>query len=500
MSKNRENENQFVLCVKDNRHIFNEEMYKLTGLTTEDARKKNEVSLGFQILPEQKVIIKDDCLHVDKLQYNLQAIQFIYDYQGISEEIKQQLVSAGCHYVRVSSPKGWFQVERMDYQNALMVDIIRFSSGLNNIFWRSNIYNRLAMVQTLQGFSSDKQKWQFYLDAIGDAYQYGFNCHTSVLCNLSEASAADITWKVTNELIGSFEFIISNRVSNRFYLHKRLVGKYQTMAHTKGDVLFNYMFILCEEELWDILNELGLKYLGVGGFSHFSYYSDLSWMGLVLDLCEVLKFAGHIKLVQAILDKRVTKSLINKLDVFKGEIIYVVNKRGEEVLYQLKQEIFCDSCFFIGKTYQTFREACKQFIVDFNELLSSIHQRFLEEQLMVKILECNREIPVKFWRLATQWTTYEPIIRNQLKSIAFRICKEEIMKVNFKPLVYFSSKQIAERVKRDIHQLDSLPCLFERREEDFLREYKLPPVKFSPRVIDFCNQFEELELEWIRLE
>ncbi|MHA1186176.1 MAG: hypothetical protein ACTSSK_04765, partial [Candidatus Heimdallarchaeota archaeon] len=85
--------------------------------------------------------------------------------------------------------------------------------------------------------------------------------------------------------------------SNRLYLHKRLVGKYQTMACSKGDVLFNYMFILCEEELWKILDELGLKYLGVGGFSHFSYYSDLSWMGLVLDLCEALKFAGHIKLV-----------------------------------------------------------------------------------------------------------------------------------------------------------------------------------------------------------
>jgi len=288
LSKSKENEKQYVLCVKDNRHILNEEVYKLTGLTIDEARKKSKVRLGFQILPEQQVIIKDDYLHVDKLQFNISAIQFIYDYQGISKEIKQQLISAGCHYVRITSPQGWFSIDRMDPQKALTVDIIRFSSGLNNLFWQSNLSNRLAMVQVLKGFSSDNQKWQHYIDTICDAYLNGINCHTSVLCNLSEASAANITWIVTNELISQYGFAISNRVSNRLYLHKRLVGKYQTMACSKGDVLFNYMFILCEEELWKILDELGLKYLGVGGFSHFSYYSDLSWMGLVLDLCEAL--------------------------------------------------------------------------------------------------------------------------------------------------------------------------------------------------------------------
>ena len=497
MSKSRENEKQYVLCVKDNRHIFNEEVYKLTGLTIDEARKKSKVCLGFQILHDQQVTIKDDCLHIDKLQYEISAIQFVYDYQGISEEIKQQLISAGCHYVRISSPKGWFKVDRMDPQKALTVDVIRFSLGLNNLFWQSNLSNRLAMVQILRGFSSDSHKQQRYVDTICDAYLYGINCHTSVLCNLSEASAADITWMVTNELIDPYEFAISNRVSNRLYLHKRLVGKYQTMARSKGDVLFNYMFILCEEELWNILDELDLKYLGVGGFSHFSYYSDLSWMGLVLDLCEALKFAGHIKLVQAILDERITDSLIDKLDAFKGEITYVVNKPGEEVLQKLKQELFNDSCFFNGKTYETFREACKQFVIDFDELLTSIHNRFLKKQLMVKIKDCSREIPVKFWRLATQWTSLELEMKKQLEDIAFEICHEEIKKVGCKPLVYYPTEIIEERVNRDIACLDTLICLFENREEGFLRENKLPPNKFSPRVFDFCNQYEELDLEWI---
>ncbi|MGC9778112.1 MAG: hypothetical protein HZR80_02600 [Candidatus Heimdallarchaeota archaeon] len=498
MSKSRKDEQQYILCVKDNRHIFNEEVYKLTGLTLDEVRKKNKVSLGFQILPGQQVIIKDDYLHVDKLQYNLSVIQFVYDYQGISEEIKQKLVSAGCHYVRISSPQGWFKVERMGYQKALTVDAMRFSFGLNNVFWRSNLSNRLALVQTLRGFSSEKQKWQLFVDAICNAYLYGYNCHTSVLCNLSEASAADITWMVTNELISTFDFAISNRVSNRLYLHKRITGNYQTMACTKGDVLFNYMFILCEEELWNMLDELGLKYLGVGGFSHFSYYSDLSWMGLVLDLCEALKFAGHIKLVQAILDKRITNSLIDKLDVFKGEIVYVVNKRGEEVLYKLKQKLFSEPCYFNGKTYQTFREACKQFIVEFDNLFSAIHQKFLEKQLMVKIIDCEREIHVKFWRLATQWTSLDIEVREQMKDIAFRICQDEIKKANFKPLVYYPTKRIAEKVEQNLTCSNSLSLLFEDREKDFLEENNLPPNKFSPRVIEYCNRFEELEIEWIR--
>ncbi len=500
MSKSRENENQYVLCVKDKRYIFNEEVYKLTGLTIEDARRKNNVRLGFQILPEQQVTIEDDCLLVGKLQYNLTDIQFIYDYQGISEEVKQRLVNEGCHYVRITSPQGWFQIERMDNQKALTVDAIRFSSGFNNIFWHSNLSNRLAMVQIFRGFSSEKQKWQRYLDAISDAYLYGLHCHTNILCNLSEASAAEITWKVTNELIHPFDFAISNRVSNRLYQKKRLVGNYQTMARTKGDVLFNYMFILCEEELWKILDELGLKYLGVGGFTHFSYYSDLAWMGLVLDLCEALKFAGHIKLVQAILDKRITSACIDSLEGFKGEIVYVVNKRGEELLYQLKQELFDNPCIFNGKTYKSFREACKQFVVEFNVLLSSIHQRFLKKQLMVKIVDCDRVIPIKFWRLASQWTSLESVMGKQLKSIAFRICQEEIRKVDFKPLVYYPTKQIAGKVKKDIACLDTLPPLFENREKDFLVEYNLPSSKFSPRVIEYCSRFEELEIEWIHLE
>jgi len=500
LSKSNDNEKQYVLFVKDNRHLFNEEVYKLTGLTIEDARRKNKVRLGFQILPEQQVIIERDYIQVGKLQYKLTDIQFVYDYQGITEEIKHRLVNAGCHYVRVTSPQGWFQVERMEHLKALTVDTIRFSSGLINTFWLSNLSNRLAIVQVLSGFSADKQKWHRYLDAIGDAYLYGFHCHCNTLCNLSEASAADITWKVTNELLDPYDFAISNRVSNRLYQYKRLIGKYQTMACTKGDVLFNYMFILCEEELWRILEELGLKYLGVGGFSHFSYYSDLSWMGLALDLCEALKFAGHIKLVQAILNKRITDVCIDSLEVFKGEIVYVVNKLGEEVLFRLKQELFDNPCFFNGKTYQTFREACKEFVVDFDTLLSSIHQRFLEKQLMVKITDCDREIPVKFWRLAIQWNSLESEMKELLRSVAFEICQEETRKMGFKPLVYYPAKQIAEKVEKDIACFDSFIFLFENREKDFLAENELPPSKFSPRVIEYCKRFEEFEIEWINLE
>ena len=495
---NSKNVDHFVLCVKDNRHIFNKEVYKLTGLTIDEVRKKHKVRLGFQILPGQQVsIIADEILTVGKLQYNISDIHFVYDHQGITKEIKQRLITAGCHYVRVSSPKGWFHVDRMDYQKALTVDVIRFSSGFINTFWRSNLSNRLAMIQALFGFASDNQKLQFFKDKIGDTYQYGRNCHSSILCNLSEATAADVTWRVTNELLGPCGIVIRNRVSSRLFSLKRVVGNYKTMARTKGDVLFNHMFILCEEELWVILEELGLKYLGVGGFNHFSYYSDLSWMGLVLDLCEALKFAGHVALVKAIVEKRITDSCISSLDVFRGEVIYVVNKKGGEVLHRLKQELLSSPCYFNGRSYQTFREACKQFIVEFDKLLSAVHQRFLKKQLLVKIKNCDREIPVRFWRLATQWTSLEPVIKEQLKELAFKICQEEILKTSFKPLIYFPMKQTEEKANKDLAGFNLIPSLFETREEEFLEKHDLPSNKFSPRVVEYCNQFEELDIEWI---
>ncbi len=183
--------------------------------------------------------------------------------------------------------------------------------------------------------------------------------------------------------------------------------------------------------------------------------------------------------------------------MFKGEVIYIVNGKGEQLLLQLKKDLFKNQCFFNGKNYNSFREVCENFIKEFDVLLTSIHQRFIKKQLLVRIVDCDREIPVKLWRLMTQWISLDVKKREQLNRFAFTICQEEIKKSKFNPLVFYPNKQVSDRVEKELLNLNKSVFLFKNRENEFLLRYEQPLNEFSPRVKEYCRQFEELEIEWI---
>lgn len=493
----RKTQKQYIKCVRDTKHLFYEQFVSVTGLEPE-AIKHGPSNFGFQIYPDYEVRIIGDELWVEGLHNKLSSIAFVYDFAGIPETIKQQLIDAGCHYQRKNFNKGWFNQKRIEPRRAIHVDLIRLSNGFTNLFFQANCKGRIGLVLALQGLASDDRLYQDYIDAIGDAFLLGYHCNLNQNCNLAEANAAKATWELTNQLLQPFGLTVMNRVSDRLYKLKRMIGNYRTMARSPADALFNLMYIFCESELWKILDEKEINYLGVGGFAHFSFYSDLAWMGLVLDLCEALKFAGHVKLVQAIQAERIkTKKDITKLFAFKNELLYTVSSYGEKILYDLKEEVFNESNYFYGEK-QSFRKTIDIFIERFDQLLLNIGQRFDTESLLIKEQNNPFELPAQLWRLTLEWESLEEGAKRRLQQKAFSICQEEISKNIFQPLVWYPSQQIAKRTEKEITTFKKFSFLFEEREEQLMEDREPYFSQLSPSVHSFSRQFKELEVKWIK--
>ncbi len=490
---------QQIKCVKDSSHIFYDRIYNLTGLAAEEIEEAR-TNLGTPIYQGYDVRLIDDDLFIGDVRYKLKDIKFIFDYAGIQEEIKQRLLDHGCYYERKTNLSGWFKVERIEPKRAVYVDAIRLSNGFNNLYLKSVIKSDLSIIFALQGMIPDQRVLKKYVDKIGDAYLYGYHSHANKLCNSAEGLAADVLWEFTNKLIESYNFKISNRISDRLCQLRRMVGNYSSMAKTATDALFNTTYQLFEEEIWKILEEKKINYLGVGGFSHFSYYSDLSWMGLPLDLGDALKKGGHYTLVDTILAEEITHEDIKRLTAFKGEDNYTVTKYGCDILYEKKEELFESPCFYRGKQYSSFREACREEIDKFDRLLSNIGDRLEEEHLPIKSPDLGNNLAVKLWRLTLDWEYLPAKLRENLGESVFQICQEEIQKLDFQPLVWMRSKHIEQRVNREIANFEGLAFLFTDREEKHHQKHGRKIGQLSPITKEFSETLLELPVSWINLE
>ncbi len=497
--KIRKPETQYIRCVKDSGHIIKDKVYKLTGLTTNDFQQLKS-GLGVPILPGYEVKVKDDILFVGQLMLKIRDIRFIYDYVGIPLEIKQVLKENGCYYKRIDSLKGWFNLDRMSVKKATWVDAIRLSNGFNNLFFKSIIKSNLSFVYTLHCMASQKSKIQPVIDKIGDAYILGYHCHEGTLCNLTEGFAAKTVWDLTDKLIKPHGFQIRHRVSDRLYYKKQMIGNYRTIARTKADALFNTTFQIYEEEMWLILEELGLNYLGVGGFTHFSINSDLTWMGLPLDLSDSLKKVGHIQLVKAILDEEITNEHIKSIAGFKGERLYYVSPVARKILFENKEDVFKSPCVFKGQSYGSFREALTKNVLEFDNLLENIGERLHEEQLFINDKETINSIGVKLWRLVLEWEYLPNSQKDLLRKKIFTICQGEIKGVDFQPIVWMKSKFIEKQLEDYTTELEKLSFLHSEREKEYIikRGYKIGQL--SPKVKEFSFELKELPIKWINLE
>ncbi|MGC9778977.1 MAG: hypothetical protein HZR80_07020 [Candidatus Heimdallarchaeota archaeon] len=499
MMNTRNSMTQYIRCVKDSGHIFSDKLFQLTGLTSEEY-KKTKSSLGVPILPGYEVKIVNEILFVGQLMLRIRDIKFIYDYVGIPLEIKQALVENGCYYKRIDSLRGWFNLNRISVKKATCVDVIRLSNGFNNLFFKSIIKSDLSFIYTLHGMASQKSKIQPVIDKIGDAYILGYHCHEGTLCNATEGLAAKTIWNFTNKLIQPYGFRIRHRVSDRLCNKKQMIGNYRTIARTKTDALFNTTFQIFEEEMWLTLEELGLNYLGVGGFSHFSINSDLAWMGLPLDLCDSLKKAGHIQLVKAILDEEITNKHIESIVGFKGERLYYVSPVARKILFETKEDVFRNPCVFKGQYYGSFREALTKNVLEFDNLLENICERLHEEQLFINDKETTNSIGVKLWRLVLEWEYLPNSQKDLLRKKMFTICQGEIKRVDFQPIVWMKSKFIEKQLEDYTTELEKLSFLHSEREKEYIikRGYKIGQL--SPKVKEFSFELKELPIKWINLE
>ncbi len=495
----KNNLKQYIRCVKDCSHIFYDQIYQLTGLEAEEIEQA-KTNLGIPIYQGYDVRLIDDDLFIGDVKYKLKDIKYIFDYTGIQEEIKQRLLDNGCYYERKTNLSGWFKVERIEPKRAVYVDAIRLSNGFNNLYLKSAIKSDLSTIFALQGMISDQRMLKKYVDKIGDAYLHGFHSHANKLCNSAEGIAANVLWEFTNKLISPYDFKISYRISDRLIRLKRMVGNYNSMAGTPADALFNTSYQFNEEEMWKLLEEKDINYLGVGGFSHFSINSDLSWMGLPLDLSDSLKKAGHYKLVDAILAEEITHDDIKRLTAFKGERIYTVTRYGCEILYEKKEELFESPCIYRGKQYSSFRDACKEEIDKFDLLLTNIGDRLEEEHLPIKNPDFGNNLAVKLWRLVLEWEYLPAKVRKDLGEHAFQICQEEIQKLDFQPLVWMRSKHIEQRVNQEIANFEELAFLFSDREEEHHQKHGEKIGQLSPITQEFRETLLELPVSWINLE
>ncbi|MCE7743630.1 MAG: hypothetical protein GPJ52_00695 [Candidatus Heimdallarchaeota archaeon] len=490
---------QYIRCVKDSGHILTDRFFQVTGLTTDDFQQANS-SLGIPILPGYEIQIVDDILFVGQLMLRIRDLRFIYDYVGIQPEIKQMLIDSGCFYKRIESQQGWFNLKRMPVRKAACVDAIRLCNGFNNLYFNSIIKSDLSLIYTLQGMSSRKSAIQPIIDRVSDAYLLGYHCHESTLCNATEGLAAKVIWEFTDKLIKPFGFRIRHRVSNRLYNKKRMVGNYRAIARTKADALFNTTFQIFEEELWILLEELGLNYLGVGGFSHFSINSDLVWMGLPLDLCDSLKKAGHSQLIREILDEEISVKHIETIVGFKGERLYYVSPVGREILSEAKEKVFCNSCVFNGQAFSSFKEALKKNVLEFDNLLNNICERLHEEQLFLNDKETINAIAMKLWRFIFEWEWLPESQKDLLRENVFTICQEEITKSGFHPIVWMKSNYAEQLVMNDLAELKKLSFLYRERERNYLLKNAHKISQLSPRVKEYSFEMKELPIKWINLE
>jgi len=490
---------QHIKCVKDCSHIFYDQMYRFTGLESEEI-KQVKTNHGVPIYQGCEVRLVDDDLYIGDARFKLHDIKYIFDYEGIDDEIKQRLLDHGCYYERKTNMSSWFNVNRIEPKKAVYVDAIRLSGGFNNLYMKTAMKSDLSVIFTLQEMLSDQRTLKKYTSKIGDAYLFGYHSHANKLCNSAEGIAADVFWEFTNKLIAPFNFKISHRVSDRLYKQKRMIGNYNSMAQTPTDVLFNTEYQICEEEIWTILDEKGINYLGVGGFSHFSYHSDLSWMGLPLDLGDSLKKAGHYMLVDAILAEEITHNEIKKIIAFKGGRTYTVTKYGYDILYEKKEELFESPCFYQGKQYSSFRDACREEIDKFDHLLTNVGNRIEEEHLPIKNCVFGEDLAVKVWRLVLEWKYLPAKVRENLIERVFQICREEIQKQDFQPLVWMRSKSIEQRVNNKITSFEKLAFLFPDREEKHHQKHRRTIGQLSPITNEFRETMLELPVSWINLE
>jgi len=490
---------QYIKCVKDSSHILYDQIYQLTGLEAEEIEEAR-LNLGTPIYQGYEVNLIDDNLFIGEIRYKLKDIKFVYDYVGIQEEIKQRLLDNGCFYERKTHPSGWFNLERIEPKRAIYVDAIRLCNGFNNLYSKLAIRNDLGVIFALQGMTSDQRELKKYLGKIGDAYLFGYHCNANKLCNSAEGFAADVLWDFTNKLIAPYGFKVSHRVSDRLFRLKRMVGNYRSMARTPADALFNITYQYYEEEIWKLLEEKGINYLGVGGFSHFSYYSDCSWMGLPLDLLsDSTKKAGHYKLTDAILAEEITRKDIKRLTAFKGENTYTVTNNGCGVLYEKKEELFENPCYHRGKYYSSFRDACREEIDRFDLLLTNIGNRIEEEHLSIKDSRLSHDFVVKLWRLVLEWEYLPVNIRENLRDYNFQICQEEIENLAFQPLAWMRTKQIEGRVNREIANFEKYSFLFSDREEMHHQKHGKKIGQISPITKEFNESMLELPVSWINL-
>lgn len=495
----RDSMTQYIMCVKDSTHLFKDKIYQLTGLTPQDYQQPKS-SLGVPILPGYEVKIVGEFLFVGQLMLKISDLKFVYDHIGLSHEIKQVLIENGCYYKRIDSFKGWFNLSRISVKKATCVDAIRLSNGFNNYFLKSTIKSDLSLVYALQKMASKRDTYQPLIDKLGDAYILGYHCHEGTLCNVTEGLAAKTIWNFTDKLIEPFGFRIKHRVSDRLHNKKQMIGNYRTIARTKADALFNTAFLIFEEEMWSILEELGLNYLGVGGFTHFSLNTDLSWMGLPLDLCNSLKKAGHIQSLKSILNEEITKKHIKKISGFKGERLYYVSPVGQKILFETKEDALSNPCVFNGQTYNSFKEALRKNVLEFDYLLENICERLYDEQLFINDKEMINSIGVKLWRLVLEWE-YLPISqRNLLRNKVFRICQEEIKKTGFQPIVWMESKYIEQQIEKDIDDFEKLSFLHKKREDDYINKHGYKAGQLSPRLKEYSYELKELPIKWINLE
>ena len=490
---------QYIKCVKDSEHIFKDKVYQLTGLTIQD-HQQTKSSLGVPILPGYEVKVAGEILFVGQLMLRIRDLKFVYDYVGLPLKIKQVLIENGCYYKRIDSFKGWFSLNRMPIKKATCVDAIRLSNGFNNHFFKSTIKSDLSLIYTLQGMSSKRNAYQPLIDKLGDAYILGYHCHEGTLCNTTEGLAAKTIWNYTDKLIEPYGFRIRHRVSDRLHNRKQMIGNYRTIARTKADALFNTAFQIYEEEMWLTLEELGLNYLGVGGFIHFSINSDLTWMGLPLDLCNPLKKAGHIQLVKAILEEEINKKHIKTIFGFKGERLYYVSPVGQEILFETKEDVFKNPCVFKGQSYNSFKEALTKNVLEFDNLLENICEILHEEQLFINDKETINSIGVKLWRLLLEWEHQPDSQKNLLRKKIFGICKEEIKRCGFQPIVWMESKFIEQRLENDIAEFEKLSNLHKEREKEYIIKHGYKIGQLSPRVKEYSYDLKELPIKWINLE
>ncbi len=491
--------NQKLRCVRDSRHLFADKAYQVTGLAIKEFQQERS-NLGVPIYPGYEIKLVGDILFIGQLMLKIRDIEFIYDYVGLQNEIKRALLESGCQYKRITSQRGWFNLNRIPIKKAICVDGIRVSNGFNNLYFKSIIKSDLSLVYSLYGMVSQRSSIQPFIDKIGDAYLFGCHCNESTLCNTSEGLAAKIVWQLTDELIGPFGFRIRHRVNDRFYNWRTMVGNYRTIARTKADALFNTTFQIYEEEMWIVLEELGLNYLGVGGFTHFSKNSNLTWMGLPLDLCDSLKKAGHTQAVKAVLDEEFTDKHVESIVGFKGERLYYVTPVGREILARIRDEIFNHSCVFKGVNYNSLNEALRINVLEFDSLLESICERLHEEQLFLIDKETNVSFAVKLWRLILEWEWLPESQKGLLQTKISSICQDEVKRSGFQPIVWTRSNFIEQQVMESITTFEELSYLFRNRERNYLHRNGHKKCVLSPRVLKHSYELKELPIKWIDFE